>query len=54
LESVTNFSIAEEMTGRWADLAVSNENGSISVQQIFEGCANQELMVSEHMTKCSC
>ncbi|WOO77662.1 Meiotic coiled-coil protein 2 [Vanrija pseudolonga] len=36
--------IKETMKGRWADLAVSNENGSISVQQIFEGCANQDLI----------
>ncbi|KAL1408292.1 hypothetical protein Q8F55_005098 [Vanrija albida] len=43
--------IKETMEGRWADLAVSNENGSISVQQIFEGCANQDLIILEDISR---
>ncbi|WVQ85969.1 hypothetical protein IAT38_008137 [Cryptococcus sp. DSM 104549] len=33
-----------EMAGHWADLACVNENGSISVQQVFEVFASKEVM----------
>ncbi|XAO23218.1 hypothetical protein I312_101996 [Cryptococcus bacillisporus CA1280] len=33
------------MVGRWADLACTNEHGSISVQQVFEVFGSFELMI---------
>ncbi|KLT41556.1 ARM repeat-containing protein [Cutaneotrichosporon oleaginosum] len=36
--------IKGDMTGHWADLAVSSQHGTISVQQMFEGCATQDIL----------
>ncbi|ORY34951.1 armadillo-type protein [Naematelia encephala] len=36
--------INADMQGRWADLACSNEHGSIAVQQVFEVFGSEELM----------
>ncbi|BEI96052.1 hypothetical protein CcaverHIS631_0110010 [Cutaneotrichosporon cavernicola] len=43
--------IKTDMTGSWADLAVSSQHGTISLQQMFEGCATQDLVILEDLPR---